>query len=119
MKELNTIQQQEKLNKVYAIDELGPGGAHHAYEVRRADTDEILLDVRFQKGPRAEDSSEHGVLGGDLLEIVRDTLKGFQSGPLASKYNEDALYHVEEALKCMNARVEDRIKRNVLGHNKK
>lgn len=55
----------------------------------------------------------------DLLEIVMDRLKSFQYGPFTSHYNEHALKHIEEALYCMNARVEDRIERNVLGTKKK
>lgn len=31
MRELNTIQKREKLNKVYAVDEKGCGGANHQY----------------------------------------------------------------------------------------
>lgn len=54
----------------------------------------------------------------DLLEIVMDRLKSFQYGPFTSHYNEHALKHIEEALYCMNARVEDRIERNVLGTKK-
>ena len=50
-----------------------------------------------------------------ILEIVRDRLKGFQSGPMATRENACALTHIEEALMWMNKRVEDRIERGVLG----
>ena len=33
MRELETIQKQEKLNKVYAVDKPGPGGANHFYRI--------------------------------------------------------------------------------------
>ena len=33
MRELNTIQKVEKLNKVYAVDEPGNGGANHEYMI--------------------------------------------------------------------------------------
>ena len=71
--------------------------------------------IDFQCGPRKEENSQNGVIDSDLLEIVRDRLKSFQAGPFASVYNEEALYHVEEALFFLNKRVEDRIQRNVLG----
>lgn len=75
--------------------------------------------IQFQKGPRKESDSVHGVIDGDLLEIVRDRLKSFQNGPFASEYNAEALEHVEAAPDALNRRVEDRIARNVLGTNTK
>ena len=121
MRELNTIQKKEKLNKVFAVDEVGPGGANHEYMII---SDTGLMEpketiIQFQCGPRKEENSKHGLIDSDLLEIVRDRLKAFQAGPFASEYNEHTLKHIEEALYCMNARVEDRIKRNVLGRNEK
>jgi hypothetical protein len=121
MRELNTIQKKEKLNRVFAADEIGPGGANHEYMII---SDAGLMEpketiIQFQCGPRKEESSKHGLIDSDLLEIVRDRLKAFQAGPFASEYNEHALKHIEEALYCMNARVEDRIKRSVLGRNRK
>ena len=71
--------------------------------------------VDFQKGPRNDPESRQGVLDCDLLEIVRDRLKGFQNGPMATRENACALTHIEEALMWLNKRVEDRIERGVLG----
>lgn len=122
MKELNTIQKREKLNDVYVLDEKGNGGANHVYMICKKDKDildSVLVDINFQKGPRKEGSSTNGILDTDLLEIVRHRLQGFQEGPFASDYNAHALKHIEEALHCLNARVEDRIDRNVLGTNNK
>jgi hypothetical protein len=121
MKELSTIQKREKLNKVFAIDEVGPGGANHEYLIV---SDIGLMQpkeckIQLQKGPRKEEDSIHGVIDTDLLEIVRDRLKGFQAGPFSSRENACALTHIEEALMWMNRRVEDRIERNVLGINNK
>ncbi|MBW6408978.1 Acb2/Tad1 domain-containing protein [Clostridium weizhouense] len=121
MKELNTIQKREKLNKVFATDEIGPGGANHKYLI----VSDVGLQVPkeqkivFQKGARKEENSQHGVIDTDLLEIVRDRLKSFQAGPFSSRENACALTHIEEALMWMNRRVEDRIERNVLGRNEK
>ena len=135
MKKLSTIQKREKLNDVFAIDEIGPGGANHLYVIRKegaaqltiedgteqikVDPNEILATIQLQCGPRKEDDSIHGVIDTDLLEIVRDRLKSFQVGPFSSKENACALTHIEEALMWMNRRVEDRIERNVLGKNQK
>jgi hypothetical protein len=128
MKQLNTIQKMEKLNDVYAVDEKGNGGANHRYVICKQgetrwcngnNSEGVYSDIQFQNGARKEENSIHGVANEDLLEIVRHRLQCFQAGPFASEYNEKALKHIEEALHCMNARVEDRVKRNVLGRNEK
>lgn len=125
MRVLSTIQKREKLNSVYAVDEKGCGGANHHYKVVYSTIDfddrieKTAADIQFQCGPRKEFDSVHGVLDADLLEIVRDRLKGFQSGEYACRENACALTHIEEALMWMNRRVEDRIERNVLGTEEK
>lgn len=122
MRKLSTIQKREKLNEVYAVDEPGNGGANHKYEICNYPSDVIkhsLCTIQFQDGARLELNSIAGVLDTDLLEIVRDRLKGFQSGPFSSRENACALTHIEEALMWMNRRVEDRIERKVLGTNQK
>lgn len=129
MKKLNRIQKLENLNDVFALDDPGPGGAHHLYEVVKLNTGRIceeddtfrtrpenmLLTVQMQKGPRNSPDAIQGVLDTDLLEIVRDRLAAFQAGPYACRENACALTHIEEALLWMNKRVEDRITRGVLG----
>lgn len=119
MERLNTIQKRENLNHVYRTGEPGPGGAYHDYDIFPADAVDIyevpMACIEFQKGPRNDPNSRHGITDQDLLEIVRDRLTAFQSGPMATRENEMALYAVEVALMWMNRRVEDRIERNVLG----
>lgn len=120
MEKLSTIQKRENLNVVYRTGEPGPGGAYHDYDIYPAgcnpETSEVALAcIEFQKGPRKDPDARHGVLDSDLLEIVRDRLNAFQSGPMATEYNAQALRHIEEALMWMNRRVEDRIERQVLG----
>ena len=116
-RKLNTIQKVEKLNNVFAIDEPGPGGANHKYAVRSNTTEEAhdYAVIEFQKGPRKDPASVHGVLDTDLLEIVKDRLQGLQSGDFATEDNAKALEHIEIALMYMNKRVMDRYERNVLG----
>lgn len=118
MRQLETIQKEDNLNKVYAIDDAGPGGANHTYLIEDVDH-EVHHIITFQKGPRTLTSSVHGVIDGDLLEIVRDRLKAFQAGPYATRYNEEALFHVEAALNELNQRVVDRKLRGVLGTENK
>ena len=120
MRELSTIQKREKLNTVYALDEAGSGSASHAYRITPNGCDEDgdgypSQDISFQNGPRKDPDSIPGVLDTDLLEIVRDRLRGFQSGAFSCRENACALTHIEEALMWLNRRVEARIERQVLG----
>ena len=116
MKKLNTVQKVEKLNTVYAVDEKGPGNANHEYIINRKDGGcSTVATIQFQKGPRNEEGSVPGVIDADLLEIVRDRLKGFQSGEFSCRENACALTHIEEALMWLDRRVMDRYERKVLG----
>ena len=125
MEKIITIQQKEKLNEVYAIDEKGNGGANHLYCIEADNIQKVnrkpafRQEIQFQNGARNVDGSIQGVLDVDLLEIVKHRLECFQEGPYSSEYNERALHHITEALKWMNKRIEDRIARNVLGTNNK
>ena len=120
MERLSTIQKREKLNDVYQIGEIGNGGAYHEYSVSTVqEPSDIVAMIKFQKGPRKEESSTNGVLDTDLLEIVRHRLQCFQKGEFSTRENAVALTHIEEALLWMNKRIEDRIERNVLGTTNK
>lgn len=118
IRKLNTIQKRENLNEVYAIDDSGSGGANHLYAVHLSKSDHPIT-IQFQNGARTNPDSIPGVLDTDLLEIVRDRLKSFQSGEFATRENAIALTHIETALLWLNKRVEDRIERGVLGTNTK
>lgn len=115
MQKLETIQKRENLNEVYRMGQTGPGGAYHEYMIVSAYGQNILEHIQFQNGPRAAQDSVSGVCDQDLLEIVRDRLKAFQAGPYACFQNDRALMYLEQALIQLNERVEDRIKRGVLG----
>ena len=119
VRELDTIQTSNRLNRVYALDEPGCGSASHSYAVCRDDCGEEIAKIQFQHGPRNLTDSTPGVLDTDLLEMVRDRLIGFQSGEFACRENAIALTHIEDALLWMNRRVEARAKRGVLGTNEK
>lgn len=114
MEKLVTIQKRENLNRVFANDEIGPGGANHEYMIKPADDDRKILSIQFQKKPRNSNDSIQGILDVDLLEIVRNRLQGFQNGDFSCCENAFALTHIEEALLWLNKRTDDRSYRNVL-----
>jgi hypothetical protein len=118
MIKLSTIQKRENLNTVFVADEKGNGGAHHSYIIDLQEGNDQIL-INFQNGARKLDTSIHGILDTDLLEIVRHRLQCFQQGEFATRENAIALTHIEEALLWMNKRVDDRIERNVLGTDNK
>jgi len=118
---LTTVQYKGNLNEVYRVAEKGVGNACHEYVIRTKDDEDPveLARIKFQKGARQEPGSEVGVIDSDLLEIVRDRLKLFQEGEFECTENAMALVHIETAIMWLNRRVEDRIKRDVIGtHNK-
>lgn len=122
MEKLSTIQKREKLNEIVVVDEKGNGGANHNYAIHANSQEEdarLMGIIQFQNGARKLEDSTHGIIDTDLLEIVRHRLQCFQQGDFATRENELALTHIEEALMWMNRRVEDRIERNVLGTDTK
>ena len=128
MEKISTIQKRENMNEIYTGG-CGKGGAAHCYMIVKAgcavldddeDTltvnpDDIIATIQFQEGARKDPNAIRGVIDADLLEIVRDRIKGFQKGEFATRENACALTHIEEALMWLNKRTEDRIERNVLG----
>ena len=111
----NRIQQEDNMNRVFFLDEKGPGGGYHRYLVENGRTGYLLADIVFQKGPRMDPKSVQGVLDTDLLEIVRHRLTAFLEGDMPTILTKDALYCVESALEVLNARTMGRKKRGVLG----
>ena len=107
------LQRSNQLNEIYVTEKVGPGNGRHRYQIMRGD--DFLCQIQFQEGPRNEEGSVAGVLDQDLLEIVRNRLQAFQSGPYATRENACALTHIEEALMWMAKRADDRAERGVLG----
>ena len=117
---ITTVQYKGNLNEVYRVADKGVGNAYNEYVIRTKDDEPVeLARVKFQKGAREEPGSEVGVIDSDLLEIVRDRLKLFQEGEFERTENAMALVHIETAIMWLNRRVEDRIKRDVIGTHKK
>jgi hypothetical protein len=103
-------------------DEIGPGGAAHAYEARiRVDGREGRVSIHtvalavFQKGPRNEPGSTPGITEAVLLEILIDRLEGFQAGQYACRQNADALEALIMARDYLRLRARERASRGVLG----
>jgi len=125
MKKLNTIQKRNKLNDVFGIEtDSVTYNHHHFYSIYLGGlkpdekiNEEDIFNIRFQTGPRNEPHSIPGVLDTDLLEIVRDRLKYFQTTEFSCRENACALTHIEEALMWLNKRVEDRAEKEILGTN--
>jgi len=103
-----------KYTVVEALPYIGPGGAHHHYSIiRKSDSEQIGL-VDFQDGPIKE-SGVNGIMNENLIAIVIDRLRGFQSGKYACRPNAIALTKLEEALMWLKERTRDREERMVEG----
>jgi hypothetical protein len=100
---------------IRVLDEPGPGGASHRYELMaRTDTSDVYTQIKFQKGPIAEEGV-NGLTQEALLAIVEDRLKCFQAGPYSCRENAVALTKVQEAMMWLNKRTADRVARGVEG----
>jgi len=109
------IVKNDDYTQVKSTDERGPGGAYHDYEVNcNRDLNGTCAKIGFQKGAILE-NGVNGCTQEDLLEIVRDRLQCFQSGPFPCSYNAEALQCVNGALDALNRRTQDRRNRNVEG----
>jgi len=108
----------EKYTQVFACDEVGAGNANHKYSISTTAEPSVILGVvDFQKGP-IQEAGVNGVMNEDLMAIVIDRLRGFQSGPFACRENAVALTRLEEALMWLNSRTRSREARGVEGTHK-
>lgn len=101
--------------EVVVIDEKGQGNANHRYCIGTvAEPKTIFCEVNFQNGPIKE-VGVNGVMNEDLITIVIDRMRGFQSGNYACRENALALTKLEEALMWLTKRTNDRIDKGVEG----
>ncbi len=111
-----------KYTEVDVLDERGQGNANHEYRITTVVAPEqdtaILGTVRFQNGPIKE-VGVNGVMNEDLIAIVIDRMRGFQSGDFACRDNALALTKLEEALMWLRNRTNEREARGVEGTNTK
>lgn len=105
---------------VAALDDQDPaaGNASHLYGIQHGGPSDVVK-IAFQHGARGLATSRSGIFDDDLLAIVEDRLRGFQSGPFACEENALALSHVVAARNALGQRVAARIARGVLGANEK
>lgn len=104
-----------KYTKVVVTDDRGAGNANHMYTVQTADEPTAILgQISFQNGP-IQESGVNGLMNEDLIAIVIDRMRGFQSGPYACRENALALTKLEEALMWLRKRTNDREARGVEG----
>lgn len=107
----------DRFTEVMCLDEPGAGGACHEYMVRAKDRSvciDTLAMAYFQNGAIKE-AGVNGCHNEDLIAIVIDRLKGFQSGEFACFANVQALEHLHSALLVLNKRTNERIERGVEG----
>ena len=125
MRELNIGS--KRFTKVLVTDEPGQDGACHNYSIgrsvvappneeltRKIFPADVFGRIKFQNGP-VKEFGVNGCHQEDLLAIVIDRLKNFQSGDLACRENAIALTKIEEAMHWLNHRTNERIKRGVEG----
>ena len=113
-----------KYTEVQVLDEKGQGNANHEYAIVEAAPPEstepmkFLGTVSFQNGPIKE-AGVNGVMNEDLLAILIDRMRGFQSGDYACDANKHALYYLENALTSLRERTDEREARGVEGTHEK
>ncbi len=110
------IDDTHKYTNVRSDAYVGPGNAHHHYLIENKEGTPFL-GVRFQDGPILE-AGVNGVMDENLISIVIDRLKGFQSGPYHSEDNQIAMDHFQAGLDALRARTKKREDRGVEGTHK-
>lgn len=95
-----------------------PGGADTKYQISLAPEEKdgnptALVTMHFHTGDPQKGVT--GITNEALLAIVEHRMKGFQNGPFPHLLNQEALEHVQGALKALNNRTRDRKARQVDG----
>lgn len=122
MKEITSHRDGYALNdsiKIRAIDDKGPGGAHHHYllilDPPDGETKPLLgANIRFQCGPRDEPGSKPGVTSAAIMAVLIDHLQEFL-GEFPSRETAITITKLQEALFWERHRADLRAARGVLG----
>ena len=94
---------------IVVMDEKGPGGAHHVYDVSYDNNGFIGTNrIMFQKGPVGE-VGKNGITCEALLAIVAHRLQSFQEGDCACVENQDAIHYTNLALQALKNRTARRV----------
>lgn len=72
--------------------------------------------IKFQAGPIAE-VGVNGTTIEDVIDVLVNRLQGFQNGPFANVYNEEAISYMTAAREALERRTADRQARGVEGTN--
>ncbi len=113
-----------KYTEVLAVDDKGQGNANHVYDIQESQihadgtSRRTFCVVEFQNGPIKE-VGVNGVMNEDLIAIVIDRMRGFQSGDYACPDNYLVMIKLEEALMWLRHRTNEREARGVEGTNVK
>jgi hypothetical protein len=97
-----------------------PGGANHLYSIclkEPGDQGRVCFHeivINFQRGGVVE-NGVNGIQNEDLLAILIDRMRGFQSGLYNCRENAMVITKLEEAMHWLNHRTNDRIDRGVEG----
>lgn len=80
----------------------------------------IGLNIEWQNGPRTPDAKgnlapSNGAFVEDAIYAAIQRLQFFQGSKYKHDGNANAIFHLEQALSCLNARRQDRSKRGVEG----
>ena len=104
----------DEMISVRAIDEPGPGGAHHHYVVAWPECGGRSAVVHFQEGP-VKEVGVNGLTNEALLAIVQHRLECFQAGEFSSRENALALTSIQNAMHWLHHRTRNRVSRGVEG----
>lgn len=111
---MEKIDTSHKYTDVISDGYIGPGGARHHYTIVEKGTNDIRGEAVFQDGP-INDVGVNGIMDENLIAIVIDRLRGFQSGKYACRENAIALTKLEEGLMWLKERTRKREDRGVEG----
>jgi hypothetical protein len=92
--------------------------APHIYTVKSVENDNVLGEIKFQRGPILE-NGVNGLTDEDLIAIVIDRLQSFQKSDYSCRQNALAITKLEEAQMWLEHRTKERIVRGVEGTHKK
>ena len=98
------------LREIVPVGPPGAGNAHHEYHVLHfAPTAEGIRAITFRtsiifQNGAVKEVGRYGIHNEDILAIVADRLRAFQTSPFACDENGEALYHIEAALASLERR---------------
>lgn len=102
---------------VFAVDTPEKGKPICTYSVKSSNLKETYATIQFQDGP-VKEVGVNGAREEDLLAILIDRIRSFQSTKHACRETALALTKLDEALHWLNHRNDERKERGVKGTSK-